>query len=96
MPDMVVLQRAEANAPRHANAPLVVSPPTSTALADAAGGGGNVVVVAKIEEDGCAKLAMRGKAASSGGAEDSNRGIDHAGQCVVLRGSNFVRVLLLP
>lgn len=82
MPDLV-LQRAEANAPRRDTTAVAVPPLSSAAVTGNAGSGGK----GKIEMEGCAQPALGGKATSSSDTDDTNKGKDHAGQCVLLKTS---------
>lgn len=83
MPDLV-LQRAEANAPRRDTTAVAVPPLSSAAVTgNVAGSGGK----GKIEMEGCAQPALGGKATSSSDTDDTNKGKDHAGQCVLLKTS---------
>lgn len=69
MPDLV-LQRAEANAPRRDTAAAAVPSPCNTGTGDVAGSGGNVEVEAKVQKEGCAAPAIGGKATSSSSDAD--------------------------
>lgn len=73
MPDLV-LQRAEANAPRRDTTAVVVPSSYNTFTGDAAGGVGKGKVEAKIEKKGCQQPALGRKVASSSDADDTSKG----------------------